>query len=163
MPFGGKEKWGYDALRIQKAELVSVLKAQVEALGGEIEYDCSLHEIVSEDDERVTFRVRKAGEIVTMQTGMLIGCDGLHSKTRTFVLGGHEVHPIYTGTVMIAFYARTCKLCYTNGFEFAGQNREGALSITTKKGGVIMIPSDPEGEDLLLARQFPVPRGMAGF
>lgn len=161
MPFGGKQQWGYDALRIQRSELIAVLKSEVEALGGRIECDCSLREVVSEDSNGVTFHVRKggheSGDIVTMHTNILIGCDGLHSKTRTFVLGGREVEPIYNGTVMIATHANNSKLRYTHGFEKAGHNKERALSVLTKKGGIYMIPSDPEGEDMLLARQFPVP------
>ena len=161
MPWGSKAQWGYDGLRIERAVLLSVLKPEVEALGVQVQHDCSLREVFSESANGVTFRVRKggkdAGETIEMHAGMLIGCDGVHSKTRTFVLGGQEVLANYVGTMMVAARARSSKLRYTNGFEEAGRGHERAIGVSTSKGTIIMLPSDPEGVDLLFARQFPVP------
>ena len=160
-PFGGKA-WGYECVRIERAELLDVLKEELQARGTEVEYSCSLREVVSEHAaDGVLFHVRKgdkaSGKIVEMRTDMLIGCDGVHSKTRTFVLGGHEVLPTYVGSVMLAAKCRWPRLRFGDTFAECQKNDERALGIMTRKGGLIMLPSDPAGEIELYARQFQIP------
>ena len=160
-PFGGKERFGYDALRIQRATLIATLKEEVQALGAEIEYDSSLREAVSEDNDGVTFRIRKGGKdsnnVIKIRAGILVGADGLHSKSRTFILGGRGVAPIYNGMTMVASLAQTSRLRFTNGFNEPTCNNERVLAVSTSKGSIFMVSSDPEGEDQLYARQFPFP------
>ncbi|KAF2161592.1 hypothetical protein M409DRAFT_58985 [Zasmidium cellare ATCC 36951] len=150
--FGGEKEFGYDALRIERMVLLPVLLRVIEDRGVKVEYHTSVRGVVSEDESGVTFEIRQAGRTTNVQADLLIGCDGIHSKVRSHVLG-QPCNPIYHGLIMVPFKFDTTKIRYTSTFD----PNELSLGVSTKKGTIMMIPADPSGTPSMSFRQFKYP------
>nr|POE47947.1 fad-dependent urate hydroxylase [Quercus suber] len=159
MKYGDAARYGYLALRIERAILLDVLTAEVEARGVAVHYSHSLRSVAREDADGVHFTVRcdgADGSTQSMHAAFLIGADGLHSRTRTWVVG-KAVAPVYCGTTMVVNKAEISKVRWQNGFETARERGEYALGINTRKGTVLTIPAEHDAEKLLFSRNVDIP------
>ena len=80
--FGSKEKFGYQALRIYRTELINTLLDMVSEAGIEIVYDKKFTKIVKEDETQVTWEFADG---TTGSAPLLIGADGIHSTVRKYL------------------------------------------------------------------------------
>ena len=94
--------------------------------------------------------------MLSMRAKRLIGADGVHSRTRTYVCD-REIKPNYSGQFMIAAYITRSKVQYGPRFRIAEENREIALSATTSQGTLMIIPADPHAAPIQIGRQWPGP------
>lgn len=155
--FGGLQEWAYKALRVDRGQVLDVLEREVKAEGVEIVYDCAFSEVEGETEGGVWFNVHMGRKIerTLMQARKLIGCDGLHSKVRTWVVGA-EVKPVYSGTVAVTATAQRSLLRYGE-MEEAARKNEVPTQISTSNGSILMIPKSPDGNTIQLGRQFTLP------
>nr|POE74367.1 fad-dependent urate hydroxylase [Quercus suber] len=156
MPWGDEAKYGYQALRIERAILLDLLVAEIEARGVEVHLNHSLRSVDAEGADDVHYTVRRNGAdgaIQTMHADVLVGADGLHSRTRTWVVG-QTVAPVYCGITMIASKAEMAEVRWRNGFEVAKEREEYFLGIGTPTGMIIASLSEHSAKKMLFARNF---------
>ncbi|KAH7305726.1 monooxygenase FAD-binding protein [Rhexocercosporidium sp. MPI-PUGE-AT-0058] len=103
LPRGWKEEWGMPGVGVRRTELNLLLRERVLQAGIEVVEGWKLSDIVCDADKTVTAisttGARRTGEF-------LVGCDGIHSKTREVVLRSHGVNevkePVFTGLIQTA-------------------------------------------------------------
>jgi hypothetical protein len=80
LPFGGKERFGYDSVRVGRGDLQKLLLDKAAEVGGSVRYGKRLVG-VKEDDRSITAVFEDGEEAVG---DVLLGCDGIHSNTLSY-------------------------------------------------------------------------------
>ncbi|KAJ3035405.1 hypothetical protein HDV00_004003 [Rhizophlyctis rosea] len=92
MEEGVEEKYGYPLLRVRRTKFLRVLLEAAEEKGLEIRYGMKAVGI-QEDSSSVTVRFENG---TTVSADILLGCDGIHSFTRTSHVAP-SIQEVYTG------------------------------------------------------------------
>ena len=141
-PLGSKDFGGIQGLRIFRHLIVEELSNLCKQRGIPILYKKQFSQIVSRSPGSLVFSFADGSK---SSASILVGADGLHSAVRQQVFP--SVRPEYvTSAVLFSF----SKSSIRNPWPMP-------CSITTKYGAFICIPQDPAGEDILAARQIPIP------
>lgn len=90
--FNNVGKCGYNAMRILRADLLQAMLELPNEARGKLHYGKNLVEIL-ESAQGIEVRF-KGGE--TLLADLLLGCDGIHSRTRNMFVDPDSV-PVYTG------------------------------------------------------------------
>jgi 2-polyprenyl-6-methoxyphenol hydroxylase-like FAD-dependent oxidoreductase len=90
-----EQRYGARSVLLKRAHLHAVLRDEAERRGIPIEYDKKLTDLTETAEGRV---VARFADGTTAQGDLLIGCDGLHSRTRQVILPDAPA-PVYTGIV----------------------------------------------------------------
>ncbi|KAG4427752.1 hypothetical protein IFR05_016765 [Cadophora sp. M221] len=111
LPAAWRREWGMPAVGVRRTDVNLLLKERVVEAGIEVLEGWRLVDIVCEQGGSVT-AVSATGERRTGE--FLVGCDGIHSKTREVVLRSHGVdegvggrEPEFTGLIQTAGMAPT--------------------------------------------------------
>jgi 2-polyprenyl-6-methoxyphenol hydroxylase-like FAD-dependent oxidoreductase len=154
--WGSKRRYGYSGLRIDRIHVLKALEQAVRARGVDIWYGTSLREVVSESDEEgVTVLVRRqdngTSRLEEMRTGMLIGSDGIHSRTRKWIA---DIEPVFSGFVGVA---TTVAREVVDFGDWKDETLTEVLSISTDHGNALFVPKTYSGDLIQAARQFSMP------
>lgn len=144
-PFGGKDLFGYDGLRIYRQEYLDSLYEVCQAKGISIEFGARFTRVVEETDANVTFELSDG---TTRTASMLVGADGIHSKVREYVCPGST-------TKFMGMMAVTSEVATENLRIPEDKDYRFPLQIVTKFGMVAMAPQTPDGSQMLIGTQFP--------
>lgn len=126
LPLGGKERFGYDALRVGRSELQALmLRAAVEA-GAEVRNKKKLVE-VEEKDELIIARFEDGDEAVG---DLLLGCDGIYSAVRAKYVEPSR-SPIYTSISSAYGFVPVTKITVPIHFQEAALNMSHQGSLLT--------------------------------
>ncbi|TPX11868.1 uncharacterized protein E0L32_007366 [Thyridium curvatum] len=144
-PFGGKDLFGYDGLRIYRQEYLDSLYEVCQAKGVTIEFGAKFTRVVEETESGVTFELADG---TTRTASMLVGADGIHSKVREYACPG--VKTKFMGIMAVTSEVVTEKLRIP-----AEKDYRFPLQIVTDFGMVAMAPQTPDGSQMLIGTQFP--------
>ncbi|KAK3941744.1 putative kynurenine 3-monooxygenase [Diplogelasinospora grovesii] len=140
-PFGGRQNFGYDGLRIYRQELINVLYETCAERGIPFNFNTKYTRITQETATSVTSELTTAAADQTIQktAALLVGADGIHSKVRDY--------PKFAAHLMaITYEVPLAQLRIP-----ADKNYVFPVQVTTGKGGT------PDGSLLLCGTQYPVP------
>lgn len=137
--------YGYKNHRIWRRLLLAEMKLMLAERNLEIEYNAKFEGIVSENENRVVFRIKGREE----QSSMLVGADGIYSSVRKYIAPG--IAPEYTGvTALLAHIPR-------NTVRWPYPDYEPACTIQGKPGAFFMMPEDPEAREIMVGMQIKHP------
>jgi 2-polyprenyl-6-methoxyphenol hydroxylase-like FAD-dependent oxidoreductase len=144
--FGGKEKYGYMALRIYRTDLIEEMLGMIRERGIPIEFGKKFTHIVSETEESVTWAMAD-GSIQTSK--ILIGADGIHSTVRKYLYP--DLKTRFTGFVGVTAAVPTSQLELPEGYHLP------ATITTPNAGALVMAPQSPDGSVVFIGRQCSMP------
>jgi salicylate hydroxylase len=156
LPFGGKERFGYDSMRCKRGDLQRLLLDKALKAGAVVRYGKRLVG-VKEGEDSVTALFEDGDEALG---DILLGCDGIHSNVRTKYVDPSR-SATYTGISSAYGFVPVSKITAPIHFNEPGMNssRQGSLLTTYCDVGkktifiaAVMEVKDPAGEDGWLAR-----------
>lgn len=133
--------YGYKNHRIWRRLLLAEMKLMLAERGVDIEYHSRFEDIVSEDKDRVVFRINGREE----QSSMLVGADGIYSSVRKYI--APNISPEYTGVMGILTHI------HRNTVTWPYPDYEPACTIQGKPGAFFTMPEDPEAREIMVGMQ----------
>lgn len=139
---GNADKYGYDALRVYRQDILDELKAAVKEAGVEVVYEKKFTHIIEDSDSGVKFAFADGGE---KTVDILVGADGIHSSVRKHLIA--DITPDFSNVLAVTAAVPTAavKLSY--------ENYPMPVSIHSAGGAFVMAPQNPEGSELLCGIQ----------
>ncbi|KAF4439740.1 hypothetical protein F53441_12485 [Fusarium austroafricanum] len=141
--FGNSEKYGYSGIRVYRFELIKILLVLVREAGIKVEYGRKFDQIVSETEDKVTWRFTDGSE---ESASLLVGADGIHSRVRSYLYP--DVTPKFTNMVGVTAAVPTKQLKM--------ENDEYDLPVTfmhDKHGAFVIAPQLVDGSEVLIGKQ----------
>ena len=131
---GNEKLFGYDALRLDRKQLMVALLKMVRRQGISIHYGRKFSGIVSEDARGVVFEFEDGSR---ESASLLIGADGIYSRVRQYI--DPVTEPVYTGIMCLLSAAdkRT--------FRFPDADHYLPRFVANKDGAFILAPQSPDG------------------
>jgi 2-polyprenyl-6-methoxyphenol hydroxylase-like FAD-dependent oxidoreductase len=141
--FGSAAKYGYQALRVYRYELIDVLHELIREKDGiSIEYGKKFARVLSETKEGVTWSFADESQA---SASLLIGADGLHSQVRTYL--HPDIEPRFTKAIGVTAAVPTAQLQLPSGFETP-------VTIMNPKYGAFVIAKQlHDGSEVLIGKQ----------
>lgn len=137
--FNNVGKYGYHAMRILRADLLQAMLETLNEAGVEVQYGKNLVKI-SESTHAIEASF-DSGDNVTAD--LLLGCDGIHSQTRTMFVDPDRV-PVYTG--IAAAYGLVKASSITEPIHF----KDTAVN-TSRRGSLLTSYYEPSRKSIYLA------------
>jgi salicylate hydroxylase len=156
LPFGGKERFGYDSMRCKRSDLQRLLLEKALGAGTVIRYGKRLVD-VKEGEDSITALFEDGDEAVG---DILLGCDGIHSNVRVKYVDPSR-SATYTGISSAYGFVPVSKITAPIHFNEPGMNmsRQGSLLTTYSDAekktvflAAVMEVKDPAGKDGWLTR-----------
>jgi 2-polyprenyl-6-methoxyphenol hydroxylase-like FAD-dependent oxidoreductase len=135
---GNADKYGFDALRIYRQDILDALKAMVKEAGIDIHYQKRFTKVIEDTDAGVKFAFADGDE---KTVDLLIGADGIHSSIRKHLVA--DIKPDFSNVLAV-----TCHIP-TAGVKFPHENYPLPVSIHGPAGAFVLAPQNPEGSELL--------------
>ncbi|KAJ5266457.1 hypothetical protein N7478_009265 [Penicillium angulare] len=143
--FGDDEKYGYDALRIYRYELIDALLKAVQEREIPIHYGKKFIKVNSETETEVTWDFED-GE--TGQAACLVGADGIHSRVRKYLYP--ELEPHFTNAVGVTAAVSRSQIDQ-------GSYEMPLTIMNPQRGAFVIAPQLPDGSEVLIGKQKRVP------
>ena len=140
--FGGAEKYGYQANRCYRHELIDVILSRVKSLGIPVEFGQKYTRVVEESDDQVTW---ESSDGTHHTTSFLVGADGIHSSVRKYLYP--EIEPKFIGMAGITAVAPASKVTYPHG------KIDKPLTIISEKGAFVIAPQRPDASEMFFGKQ----------
>ncbi|TVY38921.1 FAD-dependent urate hydroxylase [Lachnellula cervina] len=121
--FGGKEKYGYEALRIYRTVLIDELLAMLKEKNIAIVFGKKFTKVVAETEKDVTWDFQDGS---SQTADILVGADGIHSTVRRYLYP--DLVPAFTGMAGITAAVPTAQLKLPPGYHIP-------VTIMTPSGG----------------------------
>lgn len=141
--FGSVEKWGYSGMRIYRFELIKVLLAMITEVEIPVEYSKKFDKIVKETENGVTWQFTDGTEA---SAPMLIGCDGIHSRVRTYLYP--DLQPKFTNLVGVTAAVPTSQLKTDPSYKMP------VTIMHSKHGAFVIAPQLADGSEVLIGKQY---------
>jgi 2-polyprenyl-6-methoxyphenol hydroxylase-like FAD-dependent oxidoreductase len=141
--FGGVDKYGYQANRCYRHELIDVLLSKIKALGLKVEYGHKYVRVVEETADQIVW---ESADGKHHTATVLVGADGIHSTVRKYL--HPAVEPKFIGMAGITAVAPADKVKYTHG------NITKPLTIVAPgQGAFVIAPQKPDGSEMFFGKQ----------
>ncbi|KAJ5925257.1 hypothetical protein N7454_007896 [Penicillium verhagenii] len=140
--FGNSHKYGYDALRIYRHELIHALVTAVKDRSIAIEYGKKFTAVTSETDTGVTWSFEDG---TTGYASCLVGADGIHSRVRKYLYP--DLEPRFTNAVGVTAAVPTAQLGAEHGYEIP------LTLMNAKHGAFVIAPQLRDGSEVLIGKQ----------
>ncbi|KAF4628375.1 hypothetical protein G7Y89_g9772 [Cudoniella acicularis] len=139
--FGGKEKYGFDGLRIYRHVLIEELLKMLGEKGIKVVFGRKFVRVVEETEEGVKWEF-EGGEVG--EADILVGADGIHSTVRKYLYP--DLKPTFTGMAGITAAVPTKQLKLPEGYHIP-------VTISTPYGGFTIAPQQVDGSEVLIGKQ----------
>ncbi|KAJ5396466.1 hypothetical protein N7509_004579 [Penicillium cosmopolitanum] len=140
--FGNHSKYGYDALRIYRYELIDALLSDIKDKGIPIEYGKKFTRVLSESETEVTWEFEDG---TTGRASCLVGADGIHSRVRKHLYPTLE--PRFTNAMGVTAAIPTSQLQTYEEFQLP------ITIMNPKHGAFVIAPQQPDGSEMLIGKQ----------
>ena len=117
--FGDRQKYGYDALRIYRYELIDALLRAVKEKQIPVEYGKKFVKVLSETETSVTWEFEDG---TTGHAACLVGADGIHSRVRKYLFP--DLEPRFTNAVGVTAAVPTKQLIIPESYNLSIDNHE---------------------------------------
>jgi 2-polyprenyl-6-methoxyphenol hydroxylase-like FAD-dependent oxidoreductase len=139
--FGSKERYGFDALRIYRYELINELLLMMEEKELVIEFGRKFARIVEETADGVTWEFTDGTQ---SSAALLVGADGIHSTVRKHLYPNLQTK--FTGMAGITAAVPTKQLKLPQGYYIP-------VTIVSEKGAFVIAPQLADGSEVLIGKQ----------
>ncbi|KAJ5766771.1 uncharacterized protein N7511_004387 [Penicillium nucicola] len=140
--FGSEEKYGYDALRIYRRELIDALLTATKEAGIEIHYGKKFIQILAETESNVTWEFDDG---TTATAACLVGADGIHSQVRKYLYPALD--PKFTNAMGVTAAVPASQLNLPPGFNLP-------VTIMNPKHGAFVIALQlADGSEAFIGKQ----------
>lgn len=141
--FGSALKYGYQALRVYRYELIEVLHELIrEKSGISIKYGKKCAQVISETSEGVTWSFTDKTEA---SASLLIGADGIHSQVRKYLYP--DLEPRFTNGIGVTAAVPTAQLHLPAGLETP------LTFMNSKHGAFVIAQQLRDGSEVLIGKQ----------
>ncbi|KIW84008.1 hypothetical protein Z517_03254 [Fonsecaea pedrosoi CBS 271.37] len=141
--FGGKEKYGYQANRCYRHELIDVILSKVKSLGIPVVFGRKYARVVEEAADHVVW---ESADGTQSTVSILVGADGIHSSVRKYLYP--DVEPKFIGMAGITSAVPASQVTYPYG------KIDQPLTITAEgKGAFVIAPQKPDASEMFFGRQ----------
>ncbi|KAJ5198214.1 uncharacterized protein N7498_007331 [Penicillium cinerascens] len=140
--FGDREKYGYDALRIYRYELIDALLAATKEKSIPIKYGKKFVKILSETETEVTWEFEDG---TTGSAACLVGADGIHSRVRKHLYP--DLEPRFTNAVGVTAAVPTKQLVIPESYNLP------LTIMNPKRGAFVIAPQLSDGSEVLIGKQ----------
>ncbi|KAF4953929.1 hypothetical protein F66182_18416, partial [Fusarium sp. NRRL 66182] len=141
--FGSASKYGYQALRVYRYELIEVLHQAIrEKTGISIKYGKKFSRVLSETNEGVTWAFTDETEA---SASLLIGTDGIHSQVRKYIYP--DIEPRFTNGIGVTAAVSTAQLQLPEGIETP------ITFMNNKHGAFVIAKQLHDGSETLIGKQ----------
>ncbi|KAH8645425.1 monooxygenase [Xylariales sp. PMI_506] len=140
--FGGHAKYGYDAMRIYRTELINAMLDLIQTAGVPIVYGRKYSKVVEETDEGVTWEFSDG---TRESAQLLVGADGIHSSVRGYLYP--ELIPKFIGMAGITAAVPTAQLQAPEDLHLP------LTYVLPGKGGFVIAPQQVDGSEVLIGKQ----------
>lgn len=140
--FGNAQKYGYDALRIYRHEVIDALIAAVREKGMPIQYSKKFSHVLSESENDVTWEFEDG---TTGQAACLAGADGIHSRVRKYIYP--DLEPRFTNAMGVTAAVPMTQIRNPDEFQLP------VTLMNPKRGAFVIAPQRPDGSELLIGKQ----------
>lgn len=142
--FGSTAKYGYQALRVYRYEIIEVLHELIRAKSGiSIKYGKKFARVLSETtNEGVTWAFT---DDTQASASLLIGTDGIHSQVRKYLY--HDLEPRFTNGIGVTAAVPTAQLQLP-------ADVETPLTVMNNKHGAFVVAQQlRDGSEVLIGKQ----------
>jgi 2-polyprenyl-6-methoxyphenol hydroxylase-like FAD-dependent oxidoreductase len=140
--FGSEEKYGYDALRIYRHELIDALLTATKEANIEINYNKKFIQVLTETETSVCWEFEDG---TTASAACLVGADGIHSRVRKYLYP--DLEPIFTNAVGVNAAVPTSQLNLPPGFDLP------VTIMNPKHGAFVMALQLADGSEAFIGKQ----------
>lgn len=140
--FGDRSKYGYDALRIYRFELIGALLSSVKTKGIPIEYGKKFTQVISESETEVTWEFEDGTK---GHASCLVGADGIHSRVRKYLYPTLE--PRFTNAMGVTAAVPISQLKLSDVFQLP------ITIMNPKHGAFVIAPQQHDGSEVLIGKQ----------
>ncbi|KAI7977642.1 hypothetical protein EIK77_010233 [Talaromyces pinophilus] len=141
--FGSATKYGYQALRVYRYELIEVLHELIrEKSGISIMYGKKFSRLLSETNEGVTWSFTDNTQV---SASLLIGADGIHSQVRKYIYP--DLEPRFTNGIGVTVAVPTAQLQLPEGLETP------VTLMNNKHGAFVIAQQLHDGSEVLIGKQ----------
>jgi 2-polyprenyl-6-methoxyphenol hydroxylase-like FAD-dependent oxidoreductase len=141
--FGGQDKYGYQANRVYRYELIDAILAKLKAEGVSVVFGRKYSRIVEETDDHVVWESTDGQQSTA---SWLVGADGIHSTVRKYLYP--DLTPKFTGMAGITAGVSA------EGVTHLGQKITQPLTIiSADKGAFVIAPQKVDGSEFLIGKQ----------
>ncbi|KAJ4557513.1 hypothetical protein HRR78_001185 [Exophiala dermatitidis] len=148
--FGSKEKYGYQANRIYRHELIDVILTKTRQANISVVYGRKYARIVEETDDHVIW---ESTDGTQSTASWLVGADGIHSSVRKYLYP--DITPQFIGMAGITAAVPADQVKYHGGTGKITQ----PLTIVAEdnKGAFVIAPQKVDGSEFLIGKQRRLP------
>ena len=139
--FGEQKKYGYDALRIYRYELIDALLESIKEKGISIEYGKKFTAVKSETETEVIWEFEDG---TIGQAACLVGADGIHSRVRKYLYPDLEPH--FTNAMGVTAAVPISQLKQ-------GSYEMPLTIMNPKRGAFVIAPQLSDGSEVLIGKQ----------
>ncbi|KIW23659.1 uncharacterized protein PV07_11841 [Cladophialophora immunda] len=141
--FGGKEKYGYQANRCYRYELIDVILSKIKSLGIPVVFGRKYARVVEETEDHVVWESTDGKQSTA---SFLVGADGIHSTVRKYLYP--DVEPKFIGMAGITSAVPAGQVTYPYG------KIDQPLTITAEgKGAFVIAPQKPDASEMFFGKQ----------
>ncbi|EXJ75438.1 uncharacterized protein A1O5_02134 [Cladophialophora psammophila CBS 110553] len=141
--FGGKEKYGYQANRCYRYELIDVILSKIHSLGVSVVFGRKYVRVVDETEDHVVW---ESSDGTQSMASFLVGADGIHSSVRKYLYP--DVEPKFIEMAGITSAVPASQVTYPYG------KIDQPLTITAEgKGAFVIAPQKPDASEMFFGKQ----------
>ncbi|KAJ9650105.1 hypothetical protein H2198_010582 [Neophaeococcomyces mojaviensis] len=141
--FGGIDKYGYQANRIYRHELIDVILSDIKAKNISVIYGKKFLRVVEETNDHVTW---ESDDGQQNTAALLVGADGIHSSVRKYLYPGLE--PKFTGMGGITAAVPASQVVHQGG------KIDKPITIMVEgKGSFVIAPQKADASEMFFGRQ----------
>lgn len=139
--FGGKDKYGYQGLRIYRYVLIDELVAALAQRGVALRYGIKFSHVVEDTPRGVTVAFTDGS---TASASVLVGADGIHSTVRKHLYP--DLRTQFIGMAGITAAVPAAQLKLPPGYHIP-------VTIISPKGAFVIAPQQVDGSEVLIGKQ----------
>ncbi|KAK5061520.1 hypothetical protein LTR84_008064 [Exophiala bonariae] len=144
--FGSNAKYGYQANRIYRHELIDSILSDVLAKGISVVFNRKYLRVVEETNDHVIWESTDGQKSEAM---LLIGADGIHSSVRKHIYP--EIEPKFTGMAGITAAVPATQVVYPGG-----KIDKPLTFISKDKGAFVIAPQKADASEMFFGKQRPI-------
>lgn len=141
--FGSKEKYGYQANRIYRHDLIDVILSEVFAKEIQVVFGHKYLRVVEETEDHVVWESTDGQK---SEASLLIGADGIHSSVRKYIYP--EIEPKFAGMAGITAAVPASQVTYPGG-----RIDKPLTFISKDKGAFVIAPQKADASEMFFGKQ----------
>lgn len=142
--FGSAEKYGFQANRIYRHELIDIILSKIKTEGISVVYGRKYARVVEESDDHVVW---ESTDGTKSSASWLVGADGIHSSVRKYLYP--DITPQFIGMAGITAAVPASQVRHLGGKKIA----HPLTIVSPDKGAFVIAPQKTDASEFLIGKQ----------